>query len=121
MSSTEPTARALWYIGDGKAEIRQETLPRPGAGDALVRTLWRRHQPGHRKTGASRRWCPRPSTSACAARTWRGGFPHPVKYGYCAVGHVEKGPQELVGKTVFILHPHQDQIVVPAATLLGCA
>jgi threonine dehydrogenase-like Zn-dependent dehydrogenase len=44
-------------------------------------------------------------------------FPHPVKYGYCAVGIVEDGPAELMGKTVFVLHPHQDRIVTRAAAL----
>ena len=37
-----------------------------------------------------------------------------MKYGYCAVGKVEVGPEALVGKTVFCLHPHQDRFVVPA-------
>jgi threonine dehydrogenase-like Zn-dependent dehydrogenase len=37
-----------------------------------------------------------------------GSFPFPVKYGYSAVGLVEEGPDDLIGKTVFALHPHQD-------------
>ncbi len=44
-----------------------------------------------------------------------GDFPFPVKYGYCAVGVVEEGPRDLVGRTVFALHPHQDRFVAPAA------
>jgi threonine dehydrogenase-like Zn-dependent dehydrogenase len=46
-----------------------------------------------------------------------GHFPAPVKYGYLSVGVVEAGPQELVGRTVFCLYPHQDRYVVPAADL----
>jgi len=41
-----------------------------------------------------------------------------VKYGYCATGVVEEGPPELVGRTVFCLHPHQDYFNVPAASLV---
>lgn len=37
-----------------------------------------------------------------------GEFPFPVKYGYCAAGRVEEGPNELIGKSFFCLHPHQD-------------
>ena len=45
-----------------------------------------------------------------------GAFPFPVKYGYCATGVVEEGPAELVGRTVFCLHPHQDFFNVPIAS-----
>lgn len=47
-----------------------------------------------------------------------GVFPFPVKYGYCAVGVVETGPAELVGRHVFCLHPHQDYFNVPADMLV---
>jgi threonine dehydrogenase-like Zn-dependent dehydrogenase len=43
-----------------------------------------------------------------------GDFPAPVKYGYLNVGTVEAGPDDLVGRTVFCLHPHQTSYVVPA-------
>jgi threonine dehydrogenase-like Zn-dependent dehydrogenase len=39
----------------------------------------------------------------------------PVKYGYCAVGQVEDGDKSLTGRTVFIMHPHQDIFIAPAA------
>jgi hypothetical protein len=43
-----------------------------------------------------------------------GEFPAPVKYGYSAVGIVEDGPPEALGRRVFSLHPHQDRFVVPS-------
>ena len=46
-----------------------------------------------------------------------GEFPFPVKYGYCAVGRVEAGPDELVDRTVFCLHPHQDLFNAPCEML----
>ena len=46
-----------------------------------------------------------------------GDFPFPVKYGYCAVGIAEEGPEAVRGRTVFALHPHQDRFVAPAAAL----
>jgi threonine dehydrogenase-like Zn-dependent dehydrogenase len=41
-----------------------------------------------------------------------------VKYGYLSVGAVEEGPAELLGRTVFCLHPHQTEYVVPAASVV---
>jgi threonine dehydrogenase-like Zn-dependent dehydrogenase len=37
-----------------------------------------------------------------------------VKYGYATVGRVEDGAEELRGRTVFTLHPHQDFFNIPA-------
>src|SRR5262249_16529419 len=46
-----------------------------------------------------------------------GEFPAPVKYGYASVGEVERGPAELEGRRVFVLHPHQTHYVVPASSV----
>ena len=42
-----------------------------------------------------------------------GSFPFPVKYGYSTVGRVEAGPDGLIGRNVFALHPHQTVFDVP--------
>jgi threonine dehydrogenase-like Zn-dependent dehydrogenase len=47
-----------------------------------------------------------------------GSFPFPVKYGYAAVGRVEAGPEALLGKNVFALHPHQSKFDVPAESVV---
>ncbi len=46
-----------------------------------------------------------------------GEFPGPVKYGYLSVGVVEDGDPFLRGRTVFCLHPHQTEYVVPATAV----
>jgi threonine dehydrogenase-like Zn-dependent dehydrogenase len=46
-----------------------------------------------------------------------GNFPFPVKYGYCGVGNVVNGPDTLLGRDVFVLHPHQTLFHVPAAAV----
>jgi threonine dehydrogenase-like Zn-dependent dehydrogenase len=43
-----------------------------------------------------------------------GDFPFPVKYGYSIVGVVESGDAGLIGRTVFVLHPHQTRFNAPA-------
>ena len=40
-----------------------------------------------------------------------GDFTFPLKYGYSSVGMIEAGPAELLGRTVFCLHPHQDVFI----------
>jgi len=43
-----------------------------------------------------------------------GDFPFPVKYGYATVGRVVAGPEALVGRSAFALHPHQTAFTLPA-------
>ena len=49
-----------------------------------------------------------------------GSFPSPVKYGYINVGRVTRGSDDLLGRNVFCLYPHQTRYVVPvqAATVI---
>ena len=110
-------ARAIWYAKKGVAELRAAPLPRPQPGEALVRTLF---------SGISRGTERLVFNGAVGQSEWErmrgpnqeGAFSFPVKYGYCATGVVEEGPPELVGRTVFCLHPHQDYFNVPAAALV---
>jgi threonine dehydrogenase-like Zn-dependent dehydrogenase len=103
-------AHAFWLRSPGCGEIRPVSLPEPGLGDVVVRTL---------RSGVSR---------GTETLVFRGGvpprapfqegeFPGPVKYGYLSVGAVEAGPVELRGRTVFCLYPHQTAYVVPAGAV----
>jgi threonine dehydrogenase-like Zn-dependent dehydrogenase len=109
-------ARALWYVRRGEAELRAAALPPPGPGEALVRTLWTALSRGTERLVFEGR-VPLTDGEGLRAPLQEGSFPFPVKYGYCAVGVVEDGPADLLGRTVFALHPHQDRFVVPAASL----
>jgi len=101
------TARALWYVARGVAQLRDEPLARPPPGSALVRTLFSGISRGSERlvfngeVGESE-W----ERMRCPAQ--QGAFSFPVKYGYCATGVVAAGPAGLRGRTVFCLHPHQD-------------
>jgi NADPH:quinone reductase-like Zn-dependent oxidoreductase len=110
-------ARALWYVGRGRAELRPAELAPLGPDGAQVRTLWSALSRGTERLVFSGKI----SVSDGArmrAPMQEGDFPYPVKYGYAAVGVVEDGPAALVGRTVFALHPHQDRFVVPAGRLV---
>jgi NADPH:quinone reductase-like Zn-dependent oxidoreductase len=110
------TARALWYVTRGRAELRPAGLPPAGPLDARVRTLWSALSRGTERLVYHGR-VSMTESERMRAPMQEGDFPYPVKYGYCAVGLVEEGPRELQGRTVFALHPHQDRFVAPAAML----
>jgi len=110
-------ARAFWLRAPGVGEIRPVTLPEPGPADVLVRTLFSGVSRGT-ETLVFRGGVPPSQYAAMRAPFQDGDFPGPVKYGYLSVGHAEQGPPELVGRTVFCLHPHQTAYVVPAGAVV---
>ncbi|MBA4222676.1 MAG: dehydrogenase [Methylobacterium sp.] len=93
--------------------MNTEELPSPGPSECLVRTLWSGISRGTERLVFEGR-VPESEYERMRAPLQQGAFPYPVKYGYCAVGMVDAGPAELLGRTVFCLHPHQDRFVVPA-------
>jgi threonine dehydrogenase-like Zn-dependent dehydrogenase len=108
------TARALWAVAPGRAEIREEALPVPGPDQVLVRALASGVSRGTERLVLQGR-VPPSQWEAMRAPLMAGAFPFPVKYGYAAVGVVESGAPELRNHRVFCLHPHQDLFVAPAA------
>ena len=106
-------ALAYWTLPGGTGELRPALLQPPGPGEVLVRALF---------SGISRgteMLVQRGEVPARLAETMRapfqeGEFGQAVKYGYCMVGLVEAGPPDLIGRPVFVLHPHQSRFVVPA-------
>jgi threonine dehydrogenase-like Zn-dependent dehydrogenase len=100
------TARALWYVGPGQAEIRDEAL---GSSDGVVRVraTWGAISRGTESLIAAGR-VPPSEYRRMRAPFMAGSFPFPVKYGYATVGTLEDGA------TVFALHPHQTVFDLPA-------
>ncbi|MGW0498665.1 zinc-dependent alcohol dehydrogenase [Streptomyces sp. NPDC003007] len=110
------TGRAFWIDSPGRASIRDVTLPAPGEDEVLVRTLFSGVSRGT-ETLVFRGGVPVSQHTAMRAPFQEGDFPGPVKYGYLNVGVVEQGPEELTGRTVFCLYPHQTRYVVPATAV----
>jgi NADPH:quinone reductase-like Zn-dependent oxidoreductase len=106
-------ARALWYVGQGRAEIREEMLPPLADGCVRVRALVSSISRGTEGLIAAGR-VPKAEYQRMRAPFMAGDFPFPVKYGYAMVGRVEAGPNDLIGRNVFSLHPHQTLFDVPA-------
>ncbi len=106
-------AKALWYIGPGRAELREETLAAPGSGEIRVRSLYGAISRGSERLVLSGR-VPASEHERMRAPFMAGAFPFPVKYGYATVGRVG----DAGGPIVFALHPHQDEFTIRAAAVV---
>jgi hypothetical protein len=105
-TSTE-TARALWYVGPGRAQIQEEALGSPAAGAVRIRATHGAISRGTESLVAAGR-VPPSEFQRMRAPFMAGEFPFPVKYGYATVGTLDNGA------SVFALHPHQTVFDVPA-------
>ncbi|MFY1594375.1 dehydrogenase [Micromonospora sp. WMMD737] len=110
-------ARAFWLRTPGEGEIRSVPLADPGPDEVLVRSRYSGVSRGTETLVFAGR-VPVDQHAAMRAPFQEGDFPAPVKYGYLNVGVVEQGPDELRGRTVFCLHPHQTAYVVPAGAVV---
>jgi threonine dehydrogenase-like Zn-dependent dehydrogenase len=114
--SASAAARAFWLSEPGVGEIRSATVPPPGPGEVLVRTVRSGVSRGT-ETLVFRGGVPESQYAAMRAPFQEGEFPGPLKYGYLSVGVVDAGPTTLLGRTVFCLYPHQTAYVVPASAV----
>ncbi|MFL5338291.1 MAG: zinc-binding alcohol dehydrogenase [Geminicoccaceae bacterium] len=102
---------AYWAVAAGVGQLRPQYLREPQHGEVLVRALYSGVSRGTEALVVLGR-VPPSQWSAMRAPFQEGSFPFPVKYGYSSVGVVEAGPEDLVGRQVFCLFPHQTRYVV---------
>ncbi|MBY0339136.1 MAG: zinc-binding alcohol dehydrogenase [Acetobacteraceae bacterium] len=105
------TDRALWHVAAGRAELR---AAEPAGGEVVVRALASGISRGTERLVHLGR-VPPSEFEGMRCPNQDGDFSFPVKYGYCAVGVVERGPAALIGRRVFCLHPHQSRFALPAS------
>ena len=110
-------AEALWYVAPNKAEIRTEPVPAAADGEVRVRALFSALSRGTERLVFTGR-VPESEHQRMRAPFMGGAFPFPVKYGYSLVGRVEAGVPDLVGRTVFALHPHQSVFTLKADAVI---
>ena len=110
--------KALWYVGPGRAELREEKIAASKPGEVRVRALFGAISRGTERLVRAGR-VPASEHDRMRAPFMGGTFPFPVKYGYATVGRVEAGPAQLQGQVVFSLHPHQSLFTVPVEAVFA--
>ncbi len=110
----ESMARALWHVAPGRCELREERVRIPAADELQIRTLASGVSRGTERLVHHGR-VPPSQHAVMRCPMQEGELSFPVKYGYAAVGLVEQGPAEWIGRRVFALHPHQTRFVAPIA------
>jgi threonine dehydrogenase-like Zn-dependent dehydrogenase len=115
MANELRTARAFWITAPGHGAIREEPLGAPGAGEALVETLWSGISRGTEALVFQGR-VPVSEYARMRCPFQAGDFPGPVKYGYANVGRARGGMH--AGRAVFCLFPHQTAFIAPEGALV---
>jgi threonine dehydrogenase-like Zn-dependent dehydrogenase len=112
------TTRALWFTSPRHAEILEESIEAPRAGEVLVRGIRSIVSSGTEMRVYRGEVDP---AMPIGLETFRGSFTFPVKYAYQIVGEIEEAGGESgfeVGQRVFARHPHQERFVVRAGEFL---
>jgi threonine dehydrogenase-like Zn-dependent dehydrogenase len=110
-------AAALWYVAPGKVELRSAQVPARAPGEVLVRALWSGVSRGTERL-VSQGQVPEGEWARMRCLRQEGDFPFPVKYGYSLVGRVEAGSDDLAGRAIFALNPHQTLAVLSGQDVL---
>lgn len=107
-----PMASAYWIMAPRRGELCAQALPALRPGEVLVKTLYGAISRGTESL-VFNNLIPESQYDAMAAPFQEGSLPFPVKYGYISVGKVLEGSEDLLGRVVFCLYPHQSFYVVP--------
>jgi threonine dehydrogenase-like Zn-dependent dehydrogenase len=106
----------LWHIDPFHSEIRETNYPKIQTGLQTIQSVYSLVSTGTERLVANG-LVPDSLKEIMKVPFMQGSFDFPLKYGYSLVGKVIKGDQALVGKTVHLMHPHQDYVIVPAGYL----
>lgn len=110
-------ARVLTYTSARETILKQvESQDLTSSCDARVKMLYSGVSRGTERLVFEGR-IPESEYARMRAPFQEGDFPYPVSYGYSAVGRVEEGPAEMIGRPAFCLFPHQDIFEVPSSSL----
>jgi 2-desacetyl-2-hydroxyethyl bacteriochlorophyllide A dehydrogenase len=104
-------SRAVWFVAPHRVEVRDARSSEPGPGQVLVRTE-RSGISGGTEMLAYRGQLDPAMPRDDRIRSLEGTFAFPFRYGYAAVGIVERSLTSIPeGARVFAFHPHQDRFV----------
>lgn len=114
-------AHALFHTAPGRVEVCELEVAEPGPGEVQVKSRYSAVSPGTEKRIFAGN-LPEALPLDAVLPTLAGSFRYPFRYGYCLVGEVTAAGagagEVLVGKRVFLFHPHQTHAVVAASECL---
>lgn len=109
-------ATSVWFPRPRAVELRREPLADLGSGDVRVRAIASAISHGTEMLVFRGQVAPDLSLDL---PTLAGGFGFPIKYGYACVGRVVEAGRDVDSlrpdDLVFVHHPHQDELIVPAS------
>lgn len=112
---------SLYFTAPGQVELRQEPLPPPGSGQALVQTVCTAISPGTEMLIFRGQF---PASLALDENlsALSGRFHYPLRYGYAAAGRVIETGKDVdpawQDRLVFAFQPHASHFIAPVAELL---
>jgi threonine dehydrogenase-like Zn-dependent dehydrogenase len=109
--------RELWHIDQIRSEIREEDYTNIPPDSVLIKSIYSLVSNGTERIIA-KGLVPESLKGIMRVPNMQGSFDFPLKYGYSLVGTVIQGPPGLTGKTVYLMHPHQDFVIAPQSSLL---
>jgi 2-desacetyl-2-hydroxyethyl bacteriochlorophyllide A dehydrogenase len=113
--------QSLWFSAPRTVELREEPLPRPAAGQVLVRTVCSAISAGTELL-IYRGEAPADLTADETISALGGALTFPLKYGYSAVGRIiALGPNvdpSWHGRLAFAFNPHESLFVASAIDLI---
>ncbi len=107
---------ALWHTSSDASAILEQEIPDRNDQMLLVQSLYSLVSLGTERIVASA-LMPATTWDQMAVPYMEGTFALPCKYGYSLTGIVLKGPSGYEGKTVHLMHPHQDKLWVSTASV----
>ncbi|MHC1550969.1 zinc-dependent alcohol dehydrogenase [Phyllobacterium sp. K27] len=108
--------RALWIERQGACALRTEELPPVDNNNLRIKARFGSISRGTESLVFNGK-VPASEYENMACPHQNGSFTFPVKYGYSIVGDIETGPEEMLGRAVFCLHPHQTHFVAKRTDL----
>lgn len=113
--------KTVYFTAPRKVELREETLPAPGADDVLVETICSAVSAGTEMLIYQGRF-PRDLETDSVISGLRGGFAYPMAYGYASVGVVRETGAQVDSawrdKLVFAFQPHTSHFILHPSSLI---
>ena len=118
----EVKRKTLYFTAPGRVELREETLPEPGADEVLVETVCSAISAGTEMLVYQGRF-PRDMETDSVISSLHGSLEYPLAYGYASVGKIrETGSRvdhSLRDQLVFAFQPHTSHFVANPDSLFS--